>query len=80
MFTMHTAGPYVQDEDGTRYYAAYCTFCKWSGTKTRSHKLAAEEAVQHSDTTVLLRQFEDMKFSYPEITWEEAFSLYEVEE
>lgn len=77
---MHSAGAYIHDEDGTRYYAAYCTFCKWGGTKTRSHKLAAEEAVQHSDTAVLLRQFEDMRLSYPNVTWEEAFSLYEVEE
>lgn len=80
LLNMHTATPYVEDEDSTRYYAAYCTFCKWSGTKTRSHKLAAEEAVQHSDTAVLLRQFEDMKFSYPDVTWEQAFSLYEVED
>ena len=78
--TVHSAGTYVQDEDGTRYYVAYCTFCRWSGTQVPSHKVAAEEAVQLSDTAVLLRQFEDMKFSYPDVTWEDAFSLYDVED
>ena len=77
---MHSAGAYIHDEDGTRYYFAFCTYCGWSGNTTRSHKLAAEEAVEHSDTAVLLRQFEDMRLSYPNVTWEEAFSLYEVED
>lgn len=77
---MHSAYAEVQDEQGTRYYVAHCTFCGWRGDVTESHKLAAEQAVQHSDTAVLMAAYRDMKLQYPDATWEQVFSLEEVED
>lgn len=77
---MHSAYAAVEDKEDGRYYTAHCTFCGWEGTVTTSHKLAAEQAVEHSDTAVLLSKYEDMKLQYPDATWEQVFSLEDVED
>lgn len=77
---MHSAIAEIEDREDGRYYVAHCTFCGWEGTLTPSHKLAAEEAVGHTDTAVLKANYEDAKIQYPNATWEEVFSLEEVED
>lgn len=75
---MHSAHAAIDDRNDGRYYYAHCTFCGWEGTASKSHKEAAEQAVGHSDTGVLMASYQDMKLQFPDASWEQVFGLEEI--